>query len=795
MTCDRGATTPKNIEAAVASGSEESTRMSDGIGLFEAAVASVDESERQQRIASDKLAAATYDVKDRFGEFLFAARDVNDFRDRVALCRDDMVKTVEPHLFPRTGIMRRITKSLERELAAKLAGSHSFAWGGEEVSPYTGQAAKPSRRKVNPDDKSDYAPTEPYWPEPEAPKKHRAEAAKELDPKGDFKGYLDSVDEGAPSKVDVNFTGEGTEHNMDPAKTLFDKAAAHFAAWCRTANVRPSLSTLDHYAARGLSDEAYMQIASALQRRADSINWDTVPGGIGNSAHAETDMGADPSPQPGWSAGAAPVGGGDLGGGWGGKTSGRRTAAPDYLQKADESLTNLLNQRAEEFQQAIAPLQQALQVVQQAEAEQQAANPFNVMPGGSINPMPGAQGGAPAGGGDPMAGGGMPPGGGDPSMGGMDPSMMGGDPSMGGMPPGGDPMGGGMPPQDPNQQMMARRRRTARPASSIEGLAHEYGMEPHELQDYADMNHHPSHTPLHEKDEAFIRDLLDRSSGGVYEAKRGGHPKGEARKGRPAKTAGGIEQEFQNWQQKRPGLPTGTEADIDQFLQNKPVGPRAKKKLKTKIIGPQSVMASRKQALDYQAADAPNTHKVAGWEWDDYLNAHVASAPRDFSCSCGKKFAASSGFQRCACGKQWNSYVIGTGGDRHEASAEKYLVREIPVRDNVIVAKTKSVGKSPSGGQLAAKEACGDAVDEDNLSEEVKEKRTDDGKKESSRDFAQFVADAYVARESAITKLTDPGEITETEEAGTPTMKSQPADWARRNADGKFNMGPRKALG
>ena len=48
-----------------------------------------------------------------------------------------------------------------------------------------------------------------------------------------------------------------------------------------------------------------------------------------------------------------------------------RTAAPDYLQKANEALTGLLNQEAETFQEQIAPMQQALQVVQQAMAEQQ----------------------------------------------------------------------------------------------------------------------------------------------------------------------------------------------------------------------------------------------------------------------------------------------------------------------------------------------------------------------------------------------------------------------------------------
>jgi hypothetical protein len=124
----------------------------------------------------------------------------------------------------------------------------------------------------------------------------------------------------------------------------------------------------------------------------------------------------------------------------------RRTAAPDYLQKADEALTNLLNQKAEEFQQTIAPLQQALQTVQQAEQEAAAANPMNVMPpAGTVNVLPGQdqQGAGAAGGGmDPNALAGL--------MGG---GAAGGDPMAGG----GDPMGGDPGQQDP-QQMMARRR-------------------------------------------------------------------------------------------------------------------------------------------------------------------------------------------------------------------------------------------------------------------------------------------------------------------------------------------------
>jgi len=66
-----------------------------------------------------------------------------------------------------------------------------------------------------------------------------------------------------------------------------------------------------------------------------------------------------------------------------------KTAAPDYLQKANDALTGLLNQRAEDFQSTIAPLQQALQVVQQSQVVEQAQNPMQVQPpAGTVNVLP-----------------------------------------------------------------------------------------------------------------------------------------------------------------------------------------------------------------------------------------------------------------------------------------------------------------------------------------------------------------------------------------------------------------------
>lgn len=81
-------------------------------------------------------------------------------------------------------------------------------------------------------------------------------------------------------------------------------------------------------------------------------------------------------------------------------------------------------------------------------------------------------------------------------------------------------------------------------------------------------------------------------------------------------------------------------------------------------------------------------HKVAGWEWDDYQNGFVTTAARDFECSCGAPVKVPD-YHNCKCGKIWNTYIIGTGGDRHEASAEKFIAREIPARRDVVVAKRK----------------------------------------------------------------------------------------------------------
>lgn len=74
------------------------------------------------------------------------------------------------------------------------------------------------------------------------------------------------------------------------------------------------------------------------------------------------------------------------------KDAQRRQSIQDeraLLEKADQALTDLLNNRAETFQETLSPIQQALQAVQYAEAVEQQANPMNVMPpAGTVDVMP-----------------------------------------------------------------------------------------------------------------------------------------------------------------------------------------------------------------------------------------------------------------------------------------------------------------------------------------------------------------------------------------------------------------------
>lgn len=184
-------------------------------------------------------------------------------------------------------------------------------------------------------------------------------------------------------------------------------------------------------------------------------------------------------------------------------------------------------------------------------------------------------------------------------------------------------------------------------------------------------------------------------------------------------------------------------------------------------------------------AQFPKTRKVAGWEWNDGLQAYLASAPRIFTCGCGHEHETPNGYQRCKCGKAYNSYVIGTGGNNKEAAAEKFLVREIPVRENVIVGsrrKKKDAGRHD------------DPLSPDNYDEfthirEPAELNTVGGYPGMARDLGpaakhrprhQATVELVDPRTGNIHRLIDPGELHEGEDPGHSTFKKPSTDWSKR---------------
>src|SRR4051812_13179006 len=87
-------------------------------------------SEHEQGLAKqasvDKYRAAVYDVREKLGGFLFAASSLEEFRDRVAMTKNDqsLFKVIEAAgLFPGTGVVRRIAGkkgALEEEFLSRL---------------------------------------------------------------------------------------------------------------------------------------------------------------------------------------------------------------------------------------------------------------------------------------------------------------------------------------------------------------------------------------------------------------------------------------------------------------------------------------------------------------------------------------------------------------------------------------------------------------------------------------------------------------------------------------------------
>jgi hypothetical protein len=160
--------------------------------------------------------------------------------------------------------------------------------------------------------------------------------------------------------------------------------------------------------------------------------------------------------------------------------------------------------------------------------------------------------------------------------------------------------------------------------------------------------------------------------------------------------------------------------------------------------------ASRKQAWSgWGPSQVDRHHRVAGWDWDNYQNGYISQGSRKFACSCGQEHTAPS-YGTCKCGKVWNVMAVGIGGDRHEAMVERYIAREIPVRDGVIVANTQRKSLTLVDGDFPEHRGY-------DLSDEIE-------------DTTPWPSDHHP-------------------KSGDSTMKSNPTDWHSRDNRGKWTSG------
>lgn len=151
--------------------------------------------------------------------------------------------------------------------------------------------------------------------------------------------------------------------------------------------------------------------------------------------------------------------------------------------------------------------------------------------------------------------------------------------------------------------------------------------------------------------------------------------------------AKGVLKMFQDYTKQRTdqGLNSGDLGNETAFEQEHgdSVGPKAIQKLKNTVV-PTTTPTPAKVGSFF-------TRKVSGWRWDDHLAGYIAKEARPFTCSCGNQIPTPS-YGTCRCGKLWNSYAIGDGNHLANNSADMFITREIPIRDDVIMANRRMAG-------------------------------------------------------------------------------------------------------
>lgn len=464
-------------------------------GAIEAAFAEDLGKEAEINQRARKLEAAVYDVDHQFGPFLAQAQDEDEFRDRISLCRKDILKVVGQHLPPVTGVMRRVISAQRAKWKKRACGEVVWSYGQDDPQESVAYPDEDTTLKVCP--KGDGEDNLWEWDckggghsgsgVTNSPDKARQDAEDcyrfgsrrtatdgtvrpEMDtditfhpedgnliPEDNWEGYKDSVDQNGPEKVQRNFepkqSGSHKVHYTNPgefeekSKDFDDEDQANdfhqfvrdsggaavtnrvsslafdiYEDFCSTNGLsRTASSSLEAYR-ENVNQAEFNEIVSILQQRtAGDFGYQEWHPQSGDRLTHDGDGGQIVGPVAGdrhavqWDDGSRSVhthrdlNDPAMGFRRAQKTAGGSGDEASLLDKANKALTDLLNNRAQAFQETLGPLQEALQAVMYAQQVQYQQSPMNVQsPAGTVDVMPQQQ---------------------DPS------GMMGQDPSMGGAPP------------------------------------------------------------------------------------------------------------------------------------------------------------------------------------------------------------------------------------------------------------------------------------------------------------------------------------------------------------------------
>lgn len=283
-------------------------------GTFEASATDGFQEDQRKAEAALALSHAIHSAKQEFGDFV--TRDsVNkqDFKDRVALVKPDLMKLIAEHVMPLPRVVRKVEAELMPDFAnrstTKTASKREAADLGSMSDQELLDHYDSFPEHVDTDQSDEFIKVED-----EVERRNLLNAAiddaPELVPSGDFDGYLDSVDQDAPEKVERhNFAGVSdtkgspnpdrdsvpdwmtdenpvepeTEHERNAAKKLADWRQdtgfqQHLLDTLGTAHVSDQelIDALQGYAGIGVMDSVGETVPTFASKTA-GLNWSQDP--------------------------------------------------------------------------------------------------------------------------------------------------------------------------------------------------------------------------------------------------------------------------------------------------------------------------------------------------------------------------------------------------------------------------------------------------------------------------------------------------------------------------------------